>query len=122
MNSVRNLQLRPFYQPSLEEKLVVKRLGPCKSELSTKSGSSSHRFTKPGTQSTLGSLAVANLVNYTAFLAFFWDILVEKKLGASLVRTTGNIFLTRLIDTTNVIMLRISRTWHFLVKQILPSN
>ena len=46
MNSVRNLQLRPFYQVSLEEKLEVKRLGPGRPELSTKSGSSSHRFTK----------------------------------------------------------------------------
>ena len=44
MNSVRNLQLRPFYQPS--ENLEVKRLGPGRSELSTKSGSSSRRFTE----------------------------------------------------------------------------
>ena len=40
---------------------------------------------KPGTQVTLGSLAISNLVKYTAFLAFFLEILVEEKLGPSLV-------------------------------------
>ena len=46
MDSVRNLQMRPFYQLSLEEKLEVKRLGPERPDLSTKSASSSRRFTK----------------------------------------------------------------------------
>ena len=36
----------PFYQLSLEEKLEVKCLGPERPDLSTKSGSSSRRFTK----------------------------------------------------------------------------
>ena len=46
LNTVRSLQSRPFSQLTLEEKLEVKRLGPDKPQLLTKSGLSSHRFTK----------------------------------------------------------------------------
>ena len=46
LNTVRSLQSRPFSQLTLEEKLEVKRLGPDKPHLLTKSGLSSNRFTK----------------------------------------------------------------------------
>ena len=46
MNTVRSLQIRPFNQLTLEEKLEVKRLGPDRPEVLTKSGLSSRRFTK----------------------------------------------------------------------------
>ena len=46
LNTVRSLQSRPFSQLTLEEKLEVKRLGPDKPQVLTKSGLSSNRFTK----------------------------------------------------------------------------
>ena len=46
MNTDRSLQSRPFSQLTLEEKLEVKRLGPDRPQLLTKSGLSSRRFTK----------------------------------------------------------------------------
>lgn len=46
INTVRSLQLRPFYLLTLEEKLVLKRVGRDRPKLSTKSCSSSSRFTK----------------------------------------------------------------------------
>ena len=46
MNTVRSLQSRTFSQLTLEEKLEVKRLGPDRPHLLTKSGLSSRRFTK----------------------------------------------------------------------------
>ena len=45
LTTVRSLQSRPFSQLTLEEKLEVKRLGPDRPQLLTKSGLSSHRFT-----------------------------------------------------------------------------
>ena len=85
MNTVRSLQNRPFSQLTLEEKLEVKRLGPERPQLLTTSGLSSRRFTKPGTQSTVGLLAAVTLEKFIAFLACFLEILNEKKLGPSLV-------------------------------------
>ena len=46
MNTVRSLQSRPFSKLTLEEKLEVKRLGPDRPQLLTKSGLSSLRITK----------------------------------------------------------------------------
>ena len=46
MNAVRSLQSRPFSQLTLKEKLEVKRLGPDRPQVLTKSGLSSRRFTK----------------------------------------------------------------------------
>ena len=46
MNTVRSLQIRPFNLLTLEEKLEVKRLGPDRPEVLTRSGLSSRRFTK----------------------------------------------------------------------------
>ena len=46
MNTVRSLQSHLFSQLCLEEKLEVKRLGPDRPQLLTKSGLFSRRFTK----------------------------------------------------------------------------
>ena len=112
MNYVRNLQLRPCYQVSLKEnwRWIVQAL----ISKNYRRNQVRHHVTspKPGIEGTLGSLAVANLVKYTAFFAFFLEILVEKKLESRLVWTTGNIFLTRLSDPLKVVvMLRIA--WSF---------
>ena len=67
MNTVRSLQSRPFSQLTLEEKLEVKRLGPDRPQVLTKSGLSSRRFTKIGTQSTAGFLAEVTLERFICF-------------------------------------------------------
>ena len=86
MRSVRNLQLHPLYQPSLEEKLKVKSLGPGRSELSTKSDSSSCRFNKTWYPKYTWLTGCGQfIVNYTAFLAFYSESLIDKELGTSLV-------------------------------------
>ena len=67
MSTVISLQSRPFSHLTLEEKLEVKRLGPDRPQLLTKSGLSSRRFTKNLVLKAIGLLAESLLLSMSAF-------------------------------------------------------
>ena len=74
----------------------MKHLGPDRPQLLTKSGFFHVASQKLGTQNTVDLLTVVTLEKFIAFLAYFLKILNEKKLGPSLVSTTGVVAMLRI--------------------------
>ena len=101
MNTVRSLQSRPFILLTLEEKLEVKRLGPDRPQLLTKSVLLSRHFTTTWYSKHIWLTGCSHSGKFYCFpCLLFGDAIQEKARTQS-----GSIFMIRSTDMPNVVVM-----------------